>query len=203
VNIDRLSPNQRYLLNIAIIVGSLLLCLLLQFMRLPGMSLLGNPVNWATLWTIVWSINHPLWSSTIAGIAVGMIQDGLTDRFPSHIPTLTTIAVLTSLFYQRRGTRDGRVIVALLIAFFMLALGDTITAFQYALDRVSPELHLVFSPSTHYIWQSYKQIVLSSLLLGSLWFPVLYYPLTTWWQRLHSLERSDKQRRSGTTRINY
>jgi rod shape-determining protein MreD len=169
VNIDRLSPNQRYFLNIAIIVGSLLLCFLLQFVRLPGISLLGNSVNWITLWTIVWSINHPLWSSTIAGIAIGMIQDGLTDRFPSHIPTLTTIAVLTSLFYQRRGTRDGRVIVALLVAFFMLALGDTITAFQYALDRVIPEFHLVFSQSTNYIWRPFliaaRQSLVSSTLL--------------------------------------
>ncbi|HAN47042.1 MAG TPA: rod shape-determining protein MreD, partial [Cyanobacteria bacterium UBA8156] len=67
---------------------SLLVCLWLMPMRLPGMTLLGGAPHWLLMWVVAWSLNRPPLLAAVVGAAVGLLQDGLGvpggGWWPSH-----------------------------------------------------------------------------------------------------------------------
>ncbi len=171
---QKLAPKSRQILNAVIIVGSVLLCVLLSPARLPGMELLGIGPNWFLIWVIIWSLKRKWFRAVQAGIVLGLIQDGMTSAYPSHVLVYGLIAWLTSQLYERRYVKEDPITVVLVV-FLMTLLGDLLIAAQYFLEgNISLEV----------LGKNYQKIALSSAVLSSLWAPVLYYPLNSWWEKM-------------------
>lgn len=174
------SPYRRSLSNGLVTVGSVVLCLLLLPTRLPGMELLGIGPNWLLIWVVAWSIKRTAWQAAIAGGVLGIIQDSLTAPYPSHALSLALVGVLTVRMQKQRYIREDFISVALIV-FAMTLVEETVLAVQYGVFggrswiEISPE---------------YQQVVLASAILSSLWAPVLYYPLSRWWEHQPSKGRS-------------
>jgi rod shape-determining protein MreD len=180
IKLSRLSSNQRLILNGIIIVGSLLVCLLLLPARLPGMELLGIGPNWLLIWVVSWSMKRNSFQALIAGVALGLIQDGLTSPFPSHIMSLALTAVLTSKLQKQRYIREDFISVALIV-FAMAFIAETIIAGQLIIQGLRP---------AEDIWLDHQRIALASAILSSLWAPVIYYPLNIWWEYLKRIDNN-------------
>ncbi|AFZ45251.1 rod shape-determining protein MreD [Halothece sp. PCC 7418] len=172
--IDSLSQTQRYYLNCLLTVTSLIGCALLLPTRLPGTVLLGLGVNWLLIWVVSWSIKRQPWQGAIAGIAAGLIQDGMTLSSPSHLFSLALVGFLTGRIDKEKYIQEDFVSISLIV-FAMAVVAETFTAAQYTLFDFS---RLVS------IWTQHQQIAIVSALLSSLWAPVVYYPLNYCWQRL-------------------
>lgn len=160
-------------LNALVMVGSILLCALLSLARLPGMELLGIGPNWLLIWVVVWSLKHGTVQATVAGLALGWIQDGLTATYPYHTLSLAVVGFLTARLRKPRYVQ-GNFIVLAFVAFAMAGIAETVTAIQYVVQGFR-------SPAD--IWPDYQRLALSSALLTSLWAPALAYPLYCWWNR--------------------
>ena len=160
-------------LNKLIIAASAILCLLLSLTRLPGMELLGIGTNWILIWVVVWSTKRTIFQGAIAGLVMGLILDGLTGAYPSHVLSLVVVGVLTARLQKHKYIKEDFLSVALIV-FVMVIMAETITSVQYIWLGMS---------SFEDIWQDYQQLVLSSAILSSLWTPVLYYPLNSWWEK--------------------
>ncbi|NER85486.1 MAG: rod shape-determining protein MreD, partial [Leptolyngbya sp. SIO1D8] len=92
-----LSKRRRYRwLNIAIVLGSALICSILLPIRAPGMELLGVGPSWLLIWVVAWSVKRTSLEGAIAGFAVGLIQDGLTGYFPTHTIGFVLVGFLTA-----------------------------------------------------------------------------------------------------------
>jgi cell shape-determining protein MreD len=200
------SPRFRHFCNWLIIAGSVLFCLLILPTRLPGTELLGIRPNWLLMWVVVWSVKRRPWEGAIAGIALGLIYDGMTSldhvavvdgippihtagvevlleaplTYPSHIFSLAIVGILTSKIQKQRYIQEDFISIALIV-FGMSILAETIIAVQYSLQGIR---------SMNLIWTDHQRIALSSAILSSLWAPVLYYPLNRWWQYLQNLDQS-------------
>lgn len=159
--------------NRLVIAGSVILCLLLSPTRLPGMELLGVGTNWVLIWVVVWSLKRSVFQGITAGLVLGLIQDGLTGAYPSHVFSLVVVGFLTAKLQKQRYIQEDFISVAL-ITFAMVIVAESITAGQYILADIRP---------LEEIWLDYQRFVLSSAILSSLWAPVLYYPLNSWWQK--------------------
>jgi rod shape-determining protein MreD len=84
------------------------------------------------------------------------------------------IGWLTSQLYERRYVKEDPITVVLVV-FLMTLLGDLLIAAQYFLEgNISLEV----------LGKNYQKIALSSAVLSSLWAPVLYYPLNSWWEKM-------------------
>ena len=162
-----------YVINILVISGSITLCLLLSPTRLPGTELLGIGTNWVLIWVVVWSVNRTIFQGVMAGLVLGLIQDGLTGAYPSHIFGLVFVGFLTASLQKRRYIQEDFISVALIV-FVMAILAETVTAIQYFVRIMRP---------LEEINRNYQQLVLSSAILSSLWAPVLYHPLNSWWEK--------------------
>jgi rod shape-determining protein MreD len=167
------------LINCAVTAGSVLLCLLIMPTRLPGMELAGIGPNWLLIWVVAWSVKRTVFQSAAAGVTLGLIQDGMTADHPSHVLSLTLIAVLTARIRKERFIQEDFISIAL-ITFGMAVIAETVTAIQYSFlgDRSVVE-----------IWTYHQLIALSSAILSSLWAPVVYFPLNLWWQRMSALDQ--------------
>jgi len=172
-------PTVRLLMNIGVTIVSVLLCLLVLPMRLPGMELAGIGPNWLLIWVVVWSVKRSMIQGAIAGLVLGLIQDGMTAPSPTHILSLILVGVLTARLRKERYIQEDFISIAL-IAFGMAVIAETVTAIQYTLqgDRSLIE-----------IWQYHQLIALSSAILSSLWAPIVYFPLNRWWQHMNELEQ--------------
>jgi cell shape-determining protein MreD len=155
-------PLQRLVVNAAVTIGSLLLCLLLLPTRLPGMELAGIGPNWLLIWVVAWSVNRTMFQGAMAGLVLGLIQDGMTARLR-----------------KGRYIQEDFISVAL-IAFGTAVIAETVMAIQYSFQA---ERSLVE------IWNYHQLIALSSAILSSLWAPVVYFPLNRWWQWVENLEQ--------------
>lgn len=198
------SPRFRHVCNWFIIASSVLACLLVLPMRLPGAELLGIQPNWLLIWVVVWSAKRSPWEGAIAGIALGLIYDSLTAldnvtvidgvvplasdniallesplSYPSHIIGLVLVGIFTAKIQKQRYIQEDFISIALIV-FGMCILAETITAVQYSLQGIR---------SLAMVWAEHQRIALSSALLSSLWAPVLYYPLNRWWQYMRSLDQ--------------
>ena len=175
----RESPSQRLVVNCAVTVGSLLLCLLILPTRLPGMELAGIGPNWLLIWVVAWSVNRTMFQGAMAGLVLGLIQDGMTAPMPTHILSLMVVGMLTARLRKGRYIQEDFISVAL-IAFGTAVIAETVMAIQYSFqaDRSLVE-----------IWTYHQLIALSSAILSSLWAPVIYFPLNRWWQWIDNLEK--------------
>jgi rod shape-determining protein MreD len=161
-------------LNGAITIVSALICLLLSPTRLPGMELLGFAPNWILVWVVIWSLKRSPFQAVVAGIAMGLIQDGMTGDYPSHAMGLAIVGYLTARLQKQRFLKEDFISVALIV-FGMTLLAESAIAIQ---------IFLAGSRSLAEIWQYYQAIALTSAILSSLWAPILYFPLNYWWESL-------------------
>lgn len=168
-------------LNVTVILGSVLFCLLMLPARPLGMELLGVTPNWLLVWVVTWSLKRAPWEGAIAGLTLGLLQDAMTSPYPTHTVGLILVGVLTARIQKHRFIQEDFVSVALIV-FGMVVLAQTTIAFQVALHKLLQPQSLY--PALTEIWQQHQRIVLSSAILTSLWAPILYYPLNRWWHYL-------------------
>ena len=165
-------------LNVAVVLGSALLCVLLLPMRLPGMALLGVGPSWLLIWVVAWSVQRSGVDGTIAGFILGLVHDGLTGFFPTHTLGLILVGFLTARIQKQRFIQEDFVSVAIIV-FGMTVLAQTMMALQISFH------HLVVAnspyPDLPEIWLQHQRIALSSAILSSLWATAVYYPLSRWW----------------------
>ena len=167
-------PISRPLVNWGVTVTSVLLCLMVLPMRLPGMELAGISPNWLLIWVVAWSVKRTMLQGAMAGLILGLLQDGMTSPSPTHAVSLVLIGGLTARLQKQRYIEEDFISVALIV-FGMAVLAETVTAIQYSLQG---------GRSLIEIWTYHQFIALSSAILSSLWAPVVYFPLNRWWERM-------------------
>jgi rod shape-determining protein MreD len=173
------------LTSVAVTVLSVVLCSLLAFGRLPGMAIAGIGPNWLLVWVVIWSLKRSAWMGAIAGLVLGLIQDGLTTPEPTHVWSLVLVGVLTARLQKERFVQEDFITVAIVV-FVMAMIGETVMAIQFSLIKDGPSLGE--------IWSYHPKILLSSAILSSLWAPILYWPLNKVWQWAGDLvaQRADR-----------
>ncbi len=197
-------PRTQLLLGWLLTGGSALLCCVLLFIRLPGMSLAGVGPNWPLIWVVAWSVKRSLWQGALAGLVLGLIQDGLSSPNPTHVLSLVAVGVLTARLQKQKYIQEDFISVALIV-FGMAIVAETVVALQFCLHHLLPSqpewlseglltaAPAVSTPSpqelehSYYtlgeIWTHHQRVALSSAILSSLWAPVVYYPLNRLWER--------------------
>jgi rod shape-determining protein MreD len=179
-------PFNRQLLNWAVTTGSVLICLLLLPVRWPGMELAGIGPHWLLIWVVAWSVRRTGTQGILAGLILGLLQDGLTAPHPTHALSLALIGFLTARLQKQRFTQEDFISIALIV-FAMAALAETVMAIQFSLqhgDWIIPQSYQFLAET----WAYHQQVALASAILSSLWAPVVYYPLNRWWQWIGALE---------------
>lgn len=196
-------PYGRSILNWLVTVGSVVLCLLISPTRLPGMELAGIGPNWLLIWVVAWSVKRTVLQGAIAGLALGLLQDGMTAAHPTHVLSLVIVGALTARLQKQRYIQEDFISVALIV-FGMAVLAETVTAIQYSLPTNSYDAAFVSQPdlisnvsqtrsaylTLGEVWVYHQRIALSSAILSSLWAPVIYFPLNRWWERMNLLEQA-------------
>ncbi|MEL6351826.1 MAG: rod shape-determining protein MreD [Cyanobacteria bacterium J06627_28] len=176
----RRTKSRKQFWNWVVTIVSVLLCLLILPLRLPGMDILGVGPNWLLIWVVVWSISRTPFEGAIAGITLGLLQDSLTAPFPTHALGLTFAGFLTARLQQRRFLQEDLISIALVV-FGMAVITETAMALQLTAQVIFGDNAL--HPNLNSIWQYHQRVALSSAILSSLWAPALYYPLKRWWDR--------------------
>jgi rod shape-determining protein MreD len=159
-------------------LGSILLCLLLSFTRFPGMELAGIAPNWLLIWVVTWSLKRHPRAGAMAGLLLGLLQDGLTSPDPTHAISLAIVGYLTARIQKQRFVQEDFISVALIV-FGMAVVAETVMALQFTLQG---------GQSLAEIWQHHQLVALSSAILSSLWAPVLYFPLNRLWEQMAQIE---------------
>lgn len=185
-DLSRWHPSSLQVLNVAIIVGSVFLCLLLLPTRLPGMELLAVGPNWLLIWVVAWSVQRSAVQGAMAGLVLGLIQDGMTAPNPTHALSLAIVGILTARLQKQRYIREDFISIALIV-FGMAVLAETIIAIQFSLQSFGTTG--VNARTLPEIWLYHQQIALTSAILSSLWAPAVYYPLNRWWEWLSKQEQ--------------
>ena len=186
-NLLQPNPYNKRMLNWGVTVVSVLLCLFILPTRFPGMELLGVGPNWLLIWVVSWSVKRTAWQGAIAGLILGLIQDGMTAPDPTHALSLAIIGFLTASIQKQRYIQEDFISIALIV-FGMAVLAETITAVQFSIlgfGENPSEAHRTLSE----IWFYHQRIALSSAILSSLWAPVVYYPLNRWWEHIDAIEQ--------------
>lgn len=177
----------RQALNWSITVGSVLLCALVLPTRFPGMELLNVGPNWLLIWVVAWSVNRSVFEGAVAGLALGLIQDGMTSPNPTHALSLVIVGALTARLQKQRYIQEDFISIALIV-FGMAVLAETITALQFSLQAFGSST-IVTQRDLGSIWLYHQQIALASAILSSLWAPAVYYPLNRWWEQIAEIEQ--------------
>lgn len=188
MNSSALSPYARQLLNWGVTAGSVLLCLFILPVRLPGMQLLGVSPNWLLIWVVAWSVKRSPWQGAVAGLVLGLIQDGMTAPHPTHALSLAIVGFLTARLQKQRYVQEDFISVALIV-FGMAVIAETVTALQFSLSGFGGNSALA-SRNLSEIWTYHQRIALSSAILSSLWAPAVYYPLNRWWEQMNIQEQA-------------
>lgn len=173
-------PIARPYVNGVVTVGSVLLCLLVLPLRLPGMELAGISPNWLLIWVVAWSVKRVVWQGAMAGLILGLLQDAMTSPIPTHAIGLMIVGALTAKLQKQRYVQEDFISVALIV-FLMAVISETITALQFS---------LLGGRSLAEIWTYHQFIALSSAILSSLWAPVVYFPLNRWWETMDIKEHT-------------
>lgn len=173
--------------NWVVTIGSVLFCLMILPMRLPGMDILGVGPNWLLIWIVAWSISRTPFEGAIAGIVLGFLQDSLTAPFPTHALGLAIAGILTARLQQRRFIQEDLISIALIV-FGLAVITETAMAVQLSAQQIFGEGSLHASLSS--VWQYHQRVALSSSILSSLWAPALYYPLKRWWEKFSITEEN-------------
>ena len=167
---SRCSPETKLVANALLTIGSVFLCLLVLPSRLPGMELLEIGPNWLLIWVVAWSVKRTPMQGCMAGLVLGLLQDGMTAPFPSHSLGLALAGFLTGRLQKQKYIQEDFISVALIV-FGMEVVSETITALQF----------IIVGRSLTELWIDYQRIALVSAILSSLWAPIVYYPLNRWW----------------------
>ena len=167
-----MSLNWRQICFLIVTVGSVIICSIILLLRLPGMELLGIAPNWLLIWIVAWSVQRSTLEGGIAGVTLGLIQDGMTGFNPSHVVPLVLVGILTARLQKQRYLQEDFISVALIV-FFMAIVAETVMAIQFGMmsDRSLAD-----------IWTHYQKVALSSAIISSLWAPVVYFPLKHLWK---------------------
>jgi rod shape-determining protein MreD len=190
MNIANLHPIARNSLNVLAICGSVGICLMLSPTRFPGMEILGVGPNWLVMWTIAWSLHRSLWHAATAGIVLGLIQDAMTfpaattlGSIPTHVVSLTTVAVLTFWLHKHRYLDDTILPVAIMTALLTF-LAEFMLGAQHLLQTALGQSIEASLDSLNYLALNQSSTILISAVLSGLWMPIIYYPLHLWWQKI-------------------
>ncbi|MBE9040156.1 rod shape-determining protein MreD [Oscillatoriales cyanobacterium LEGE 11467] len=173
-------------LDAIVTVGSLLLCLLLLPTRIPGMELLGIGPNWLLIWVVAWSLNRTVWQGVLAGLTIGIVQDGMSSSHPTHAASLIAVGVLAARLQKQRYIQEDFISVALVV-FGMSVVAETVTALQFSIDSLWGDASGT-GRSLSEIWTYHQRVTLASAILSSLWAPAIYFPLDRWWGKMNLLE---------------
>jgi rod shape-determining protein MreD len=190
VNNLELSQSHPYALralNWTVTAGSVVICLLLLPTRLPGMELLSIGPNWLLIWVVSWSVKRIALQGALAGLVLGLIQDGMTSPVPTHALSLAIVGVLTARIQKQRYIREDFISIALIV-FGMAVIAETVIAIQFTWQSFGTAATET-QRNLGEIWGYHQQIALSSAILSSLWAPAIYYPLNRWWERIGDLEK--------------
>ncbi|NJK59801.1 MAG: rod shape-determining protein MreD [Oscillatoriales cyanobacterium SM2_1_8] len=167
----------RWVLGTVATLSSLLVCLWLMPMRVPGTTLLGSGPHWLLVWLVAWSLNRPPLVAAIVGATVGLLQDGLGvpghGWWPSHGVGLALAGGLTALLQKQRYVQEDFVSVSLIV-FGMATVVETVYALQ---------LSALGYPLTT-VWSAHQRHVLVTAILTSLWAPVVHVPMLRLWRWL-------------------
>jgi rod shape-determining protein MreD len=179
--LDRKVSISTKLLNWAVTIGSLLICILGMYTRFLGMTLVGIAPNWLLIWLVTWSVNRPVFLTVMTGISLGMIQDSMTfvdvGIAPTHVLGLAIAGGITSLLQKQRYMQEDFISIALIV-FGMAVIVETMHAVQLTLMGAKMDN----------VWVLQQRIALSSAILSSLWSPVVYFPISRWWRSLEKKE---------------
>ncbi|VXD16536.1 conserved membrane hypothetical protein [Planktothrix serta PCC 8927] len=161
------------LLNWTVTVISLMICIWLSLVRIPGLELFGIIPNWVLIWLVAWSLKRTLLEAIVGGLSCGLILDGLTRAQPSHIIPFIAVGILTVIIYKRiiKKIQEDFISVALIV-FGMAIMLETIRGLQLSISGYSDLENL---------WLHQQGVALSTAILSSLWAPVIYLPLSRWW----------------------
>lgn len=183
-------PHQRQIVNWIVTVGSVLICLIVLPMRLPGMELLGIAPNWLLIWVVAWSVKRTVIQGAIAGFVLGLLQDGMTSPYPTHTLSLALVGILTARLHKQRYIQEDFISVALIV-FGMAMLAEAVTTLQFSfLSNSEADINKFAVSNFVDLWKDHQRITLASAILSSLWAPVVYYPLNRWWQKMNFFEPS-------------
>lgn len=174
--LDRYPVLVQVAINVAVSAGSLLLCATLTPLRLPGLELLGVGVDWPLIWVVSWSVGRPWWVAIFGGVVAGLLQDGMTEFWPSHVWGLALVALLTARIHQRANTTAWVMIP--LTTFVLVVVSETTMAAQFA---------YLYGRDAGDVWALHQKVTLCSAILSSLWSPVVSWPLGRWWRMMESL----------------
>lgn len=180
-------PALRWVVNGAVIVGSVLICLLLLPTRFPGMELAGIGPHWLLIWVVSWSVGRNVWQGMSAGVILGLLQDGLTSLQPTHALGLALVGFLTARLQKQQYTDENFISVALIV-FAMAVFAETVTAVQFSLTQNQFVMEKAYELLAD-TWTYHQQVALASAIVTSLWAPVLHYPLSRWWRWISELEQ--------------
>lgn len=210
----------RFLLQTGVICISVFFCFCLSLARFPGTEIAGVGTNWLLIWVVSWSLKRTPWDAAIAGTAIGLMMDGLAGDpglFPTHVLGFVAVGVLAALLQKERYLQEDFVSAALIV-FGMAVVFETIMAIQFSLQTqtgnwlplfltpdpppTDPTSLLVLDPlvdpqsvnqvgfTLGEIWVHHQRLALSSAIVSSLWTPIVYYPLSRFWDWNSS--RSDR-----------
>ena len=167
------------ILNVALVLISLIVCIALMLFKIPGIELLGTSPNWLLIWLIAWSLKKSFWQGAIAGLLIGWLYDAITLATPSHAFAFVVVGACTARLEKQRYTGEDFISVAFIV-FFMTILSETIFALQYL------RMHWL---SLSDVLPKYQQITMISAIITSLWSPVFYYPFSLWQRKIKQWER--------------
>lgn len=182
--------------NWVITSSSVIFCLLLLIVRLPGMEVLGIAPNWALIWVVTWSVKRSIAISAIAGLILGLLQDSMTAPIPTHALSLACVGMLTACLHKQRYIQEDFISIALIV-FGMTLVAETIVAVQFAIPSgITGITNVVdeFGLNLAEIWTYRQQIALCEAIVSSLWGPVVYYPLNRWWQFCRDKEQGEGEK---------
>lgn len=165
-------------IDLIVTVVSIIFCTLILLKSLPGMELLGIRPNWLLIWVVAWSIKRTVFQGAVAGLTLGLIQDGMTGFPPTHVVSLVLVGIITARLQKQKYIQEDFISIALIV-FFMAIIAETVMAIQFGFvgDRQIAQ-----------IWIHHQRVALSSAILSSLWAPVVYFPLNHFWKLTGSIE---------------
>ena len=115
ISLMRWPPYARQSLNWTVTVGSVFLCLLILPTRFPGMQLLDVAPNWLLIWVVAWSVKRTVFEGAIAGLVLGLLQDGMSSPEPTHALSLVIVGALTARLRKQRYIQEDFIFVSQLL----------------------------------------------------------------------------------------
>ena len=115
---------------------SILLVPLLTFVGSPWINIYGIPPCWIVLWMLPWSLKEGENAAIIAGLAFGLLFDGLSISIGSQMPIL----ILLGFWWGRLG-RQGSEIKQSFVLGFLAWFGTLLFGFSNWIQTI------LFEPS--------------------------------------------------------